>query len=152
LTALTTNKPLPNRDPSSDPDRPANRDPRGLIYVAGPLTFAAQGELANAEERAQHVQRAARIAERLRKAGWTPFLPHSHYTAWSAALGGLIFEGRSGHDEVMTQCLRWVAVCDALVRIPGYSPGSDEEARHATRLGIPVYPASEIDKLTRART
>ena len=51
----------------------------------------------------------------------------------------------------MTQCLRWVAVCDALVRIPGYSPGSDEEAGHATRLGIPVYPASEIDKLTRAR-
>ena len=143
MTALTANEPLPNR--------PAKRDPRGRIYVAGPYTFSAPGELASAEERAQHVQTAARIAERLRKAGWTPFLPHAHYGAWNDALGGLVFAGRAGHDEVMTQCLRWVDVCEAVVRIPGYSPGSDAETLHATQMGIPVYSAADLDKLTRAR-
>ena len=113
------------------------------------MTFKAPGSPASLEERAANVERAASVAERLRKAGWVPFLPHAHYSAWSEALGGMVFEGRSGHDEVMTQCLKWVSVCNVLVRLPGYSPGTDLEVSHAKRNGIPVYELEELHKLIR---
>ena len=33
----------------------------------------------------------------------------------------------------------WVESCDALLRLPGESPGADREVKHAITLGIPVF-------------
>ena len=119
------------------------------VYIAGPYTFAARGVLASYPQRKRNIQRAAEVAERFRRAGWIPFLPHSMYDGWSSVLGGSIFSGEEGHGEVMRQCLQWVERCDALVRIPGYSPVSDQEAAHAKSIGLEVYSLDEIDKLLR---
>ena len=143
----------PNKPPTKPPTNctPGHliKPDRGKIYVAGPYTFSGEGKLATYAQRDLNVQRAARIAERLRKAGWTPFLPHSLYSGWNEALCGLIFEGRAGYTEVMIQCLRWIELCDALIRLPGYSPGSDFEAAHATQRGIPVYSPADMPELVR---
>jgi len=119
------------------------------VYIAGPYSFMARGLLSTRDQKLAHIKRAAEIAEIFRRAGWVPFLPHSHYDGWNEALGGMIFAGSAGHEGVMTQCLRWVEACGALVRIPGYSPGSDAEAAHAILKGIPVIPADRIGELLR---
>jgi len=119
------------------------------VYIAGPYSFMAPGLLSTRGQKIEHIKRAAEIAEIFRCAGWVPFLPHAHYDGWNEALGGRIFGGISGHGEIMAQCLKWVEACDALVRLPGYSPGSDSEAAHAILKGIPVIPAHRIGELIR---
>ena len=35
--------------------------------------------------------------------------------------------------------LKWLEVCDAVLRLDGESNGADKEVEHAKKLGIPVY-------------
>ena len=39
--------------------------------------------------------------------------------------------------------LELVRVCDALIRLPGESPGADLEVDEAERCGVPVYQGVE---------
>lgn len=41
--------------------------------------------------------------------------------------------------EWMRVCLPWVTVADAVLRLPGYSKGADEEVELARELNIPVF-------------
>jgi len=41
--------------------------------------------------------------------------------------------------------MKWMLMCDAVLRIPGESPGADDEVDRATIEGIPVY--YDIDDL-----
>ena len=137
----------PTNNPHRDRQRLISSAPPRRIYIAGPYTFAAPGVLATPQERLENVKRAARVADLLRREGWTPFVPHAHYSAWSEAMGGGVFAGVAGHDEVMTQCLRWVEICDAILRLPGYSPGSDVEVLHARIEGLKTYELSDMPDL-----
>src|SRR5690606_39951318 len=92
------------------------------VYIAGPLS---QGD------RRQNVQNAIDAARRLIEAGMAPLTPH---------LSDAIDPTDSlGHDTWIAVDLQWVAVSDAVLRLPGRSSGADAEVRHAQHLGIPVY-------------
>lgn len=92
------------------------------VYIAGP--YSGVDILGN-------VYKAIEVGESLIKHGLVPFVPHlTHF--W-----GLV----SQHDYEfwLSYDLRWLAVCDCLLRLPGESPGADKEERFAEEHGIPVY-------------
>lgn len=41
----------------------------------------------------------------------------------------------------------WISVCDVLLRLPGESPGADDEVKHAQKLNIPVVNSVEELKI-----
>ena len=92
------------------------------VYVAGPYTHG--GRLSN-------VHRALDAADTLIDAGHAPYIPHlSHFQD---------ARRRRTYEEWLALDFAWLAVCEALIRLPGYSPGADREVEEAQRLGIPVY-------------
>ena len=95
---------------------------RTRVYVAGPLTLG--DRLANVE--------AACIAGReLIERGYAPMVPHlSHHIDPVDALG---------HATWIDVDLAWVAVSDAVLRMPGESIGADQEVAFARQRGVPVF-------------
>lgn len=92
------------------------------IYVAGPYT--AGGE-------ARNVRAAIDAGNRLAEFGMAPFIPHlSHF--WEIV-------HPHPYEFWMARCLEWVGRCDALLLIPGASPGAVREVEHARALGLPVF-------------
>jgi hypothetical protein len=103
---------------------PTARQPR--VYVAGPYT---QGDVA------ENVRAAILAADWLAQQGCVPFCPHlSHF--WHLL-------NPHPYEFWLAQDLAWLAVCDALVRLPGPSAGADGEVAEARRLGLPVFWAPE---------
>lgn len=98
------------------------------IYVAGPYS-------ANPEE---CTYKAMAAADQLLRLGFASFLPH--LTLW--------WEPRypRHYETWMAWDFAWLAQCEALLRLPGHSPGADREVVFATEHGIPVY-ASIADLL-----
>ena len=100
-----------------------------LVYVAGPLmSFGVQ---------ATNVRKGALAALALMRAGIDAFCPHF---SWFADL----FEDSPPDYE------RWISLdfnvlgrCDALLRLPGRSPGADREVAFARERGIPVFDTVE---------
>lgn len=106
------------------------------VYIAGPYT-------ADTPEQVQdNVNCAVDLANDLLDAGHIPFCPHlTHY----------LHQRR--HREYEAWCcydLVWLISCDALLRMPGPSPGADRETRFAIHLGIPCF-ASLSDFLSWAK-
>lgn len=108
------------------------------VYIAGPIS---RGDLAH------NLNQATAAFVALAKAGLSPFCPH-----WSAYSGGaMVLPSGSvyalatahgcglSHEEWMRADLPWVAVADAVLRLPGESAGADREVLHANALGIPVF-------------
>lgn len=94
------------------------------VYIAGPYTH---GDVA------MNVRGALEAADELLRRGHAPYVPHlTHF--WH-----LLFPGP--YEQWMRLDLAWLFVCDALVRLPGDSPGADRESAEASRLGIPIYPS-----------
>lgn len=99
------------------------------IYVAGPLTGS--GDLT------QNVRRACFVGSAILDAGHVPFVPHTN-VMWH------------GHyprpeEEWLQWDFQWLDACDALVRLPGASPGSDREVKRAHANGQPVYILQDLD-------
>lgn len=92
-------------------------------YIAGPLT---RGNVAVNE------YLAVQAAERLRKAGFAPFCPHL-FVEWEKIAPGATYE------EWLAIDLAWLEVSDAVLRLPGESPGADRETAFAVSRGIPVF-------------
>ncbi len=90
------------------------------IYVAGPFSSDPIGNTA----------RAIAAASELRVAGFHPFVPHTA-CQWAA--------DAAGYEAAMVECMAWLGVCDAVLRIPGESSGADREVKHALAAGIPVF-------------
>lgn len=92
------------------------------VYVAGPYTH---GDVA------VNVRSAIEIGLVIIKAGLAPYIPHlSHFMHM--------------HEPQQYECwmgvdMAWIEKCDALYRLPGYSPGADREVRHAKARQIPVF-------------
>lgn len=102
-------------------DRPGARK-RCLVYIAGPLTL-------NGTHRNVHA--ACAIWEQFRLNDVIAICPH-----WSSI-----------QDMVLPICYdSWIKYdfdliphCSAIFRMPGDSPGADQETALADRLGIPVF-------------
>jgi hypothetical protein len=92
------------------------------IYVAGPLTSG--NTLVN-------VRQALDAGETLKAWGYAPFVPHGQ-VLWELVHG-------SDYEAWMEYDLHWLAICDALLRLPGDSPGADREVKFAVAHGIPVF-------------
>jgi Domain of unknown function (DUF4406) len=92
------------------------------IYVAGPISL---GNMAD------NARVAIQAADELMKAGHSPFVPHL----------SVFWQIVSGHEyeRWLNYDFEWIRVCEALVRLPGESKGSDREVEFARFLGIPVF-------------
>lgn len=115
----------------------APTDRRARVYIAGPMS---KGSL-------QHnITQANEAFRLLAGAGLAPFCPHwsaysgevyrTHAAVWAFATA--TGNGMS-HAEWLAVDLPWVAAADAVLRLPGDSPGADQETAEARRLGIPVF-------------
>jgi len=92
------------------------------VYVAGPYTKPDPG---------LNTHQSILVATQLLDAGFAPFLPHLSLF-WHCCTPRP-YETWLQYDFV------WVAKCDAVLRIPGDSPGADREVELANSLGIPVF-------------
>ena len=95
---------------------------RKRIYLSGPMT---------GWNILENVTRAIGVYRELIEAGFAPLCPHLNYYADQA--------GAIPHAVWMEIDLPWVAAADAVLRIPGESPGSDIEQVRAELLGVPVF-------------
>ena len=92
------------------------------IFIAGPYTNG---------EPILNVKAALDVASVLLDAGHAPFVPHlCHF--WH-------FLHDRDYQVWIDYDLEWLAACDAVLRLPGESPGADGEIARAFELGIPVY-------------
>lgn len=92
------------------------------IYVAGPYS---------AGNSAHNIREAVLAADTLLGLGYVPFVPHLHHF-WD-----LIAPGE--YEQWMALDLAWLEQCNALLRLPGDSPGADREVEHARSLGMDVF-------------
>jgi hypothetical protein len=96
-----------------------------MIYIAGPL-----GTI----DPFSNVGIAIRYANKLRARGYVPHVPHL-YALWAAVCPGV------PREEWMRLDLAVLARCDLLVRLPGVSPGADQEVDFAVSHNIPIIQA-----------
>jgi len=101
------------------------------VYVAGPITKGNQFI---------NVRNALLAARRLRDAGFFVFVPHR-------SLLDEIATGETHYEVWMQEGFAWIARCDALLRLPGESSGSDREVAFARERSIPVF--FDIEELCR---
>jgi hypothetical protein len=124
---------------AAEPRRSAGRK---RVYIAGPIT---RGDLAH------NINQGTEAFVKLAKAGFAPHAPQ-----WSACSGRVWRIGSDlyatypsakpnelKHADWLSVDLEYVAISDAVLRLPGESKGADQEVAEAKRLGIPVYYAVE---------
>ena len=91
-------------------------------YIAGPYS---------GPDVCENVRNAIMTSDLLIDAGLAPFCPHlMHYQN--------IITPRS-YQEWMSQCFEWISVCNCLIRLPGDSPGADQEVDYAKQCGLRIY-------------
>jgi hypothetical protein len=93
-----------------------------VVYISGPYS---------APDPIENIRKALLVADTLLAYNCAPLVPH--LTAFWHLLSPKSYEEwlEIDHDHV--------AVCDALYRFPGESPGADREMEYARKLGIPVF-------------
>ena len=91
-----------------------------LIYLAGPIS----------SDPLRHTHQAIKLAAELAKMGWLIHVPHVSVLAEMVA--PLPYESWMQLDFAV------IRRCDALIRLPGESPGADRELELARELGLPV--------------
>lgn len=109
-----------------------------IIYISGPLT---KGETANMQEILFNLGAAQEAAYQIIKMKACPFLPHLswHLSEWI----------KSYHHEAipyrawMELCVKMVNVCDAVLVLPGESPGRDTEESYAAHVKKPIFYSLE---------
>ena len=92
------------------------------IYIAGPITVG---------DTTANIHNAIRACSQLIDAGFAPFCPH----LWSFVH---LLEPRE-YEDWLALDLIWLEQCEAVLRLPGESPGADRETARADELGLPVF-------------
>ena len=112
------------------PDKEINSVVESMIkvYIAGPYS---KGDVA------VNVRNAFEAANKLADLGFAPFVPH--YTHFWHMMFPRPYDFWLKLDKQFLPC------CDALLRLPGESHGSDTEVEFAKNLNIPVF--FDIDSL-----
>lgn len=101
------------------------------IFISGPYS----------SDPAVNVPLAIDAMHALMDAGFAPMCPHLTHFAH--------LQRERPYREWMALDAAWLRVSEAVVRLPGMSPGADEECALARSLGIPVFgSAEEITLLT----
>ncbi len=103
------------------------RPPR--IYVAGRISDG--NTIRNRGIRHTNMLKAIDVAEKIAEWGGCPFVPHLS-ESWD-----LVYP--RDYEWWLAYDFQYIAVCDALYRMPEKSAGADREAREAHRLGHPIY-------------
>ncbi len=98
------------------------------VYVAGPYG-------SDDNQIPVNVRAAIDAAEHLLRLGFNPFVPHL-YHHWNAV-------HPHDYETWMSLDLEWLQTCNAVLRIPGDSPGADIETKWAETLDIPVFHSME---------
>lgn len=101
---------------------------RKRIYISGPISL---GDLRH------NIDQAVGAFVELARAGFAPFCPA--LTAYLEGPKPTAAPCGIAHDEWMEIDLPWVAVADAVLRLPGKSEGADREVAFAQECGIPAY-------------
>lgn len=94
-----------------------------LIYVAGPLSKPCP--IAN-------LRNALRVADTIRDMGAVPYVPHRNLVTCQ------LLHPRS-YEFWLAECKVMVERCDALFRMAGESPGTDQEEQWAKDAEKPVF-------------
>ena len=92
-----------------------------LIYIAAP--YSSNPEM--------NVTKALEAADILFERGYIPVIPHL-YHQWHNI-------SPKSYDKWMEMGSAMLERCDGVLRLPGESPGADEEVRMAQELDKPVY-------------
>ncbi len=92
------------------------------VYIASPYSNG---------DKIRNIVNAINAAEALSLKGHTPFVPHlSHY--WDVL-------NPHPYELWIKYTMKWLKVCDAVLRLPGDSPGADKEVQWAIDNELPVY-------------
>jgi hypothetical protein len=93
-----------------------------LVYIAGPYTGG---------DPRINVIKAIDAAEKVAEAGYVPYVPHLNH----------LWDSIHPHDYEfwMEQGAEFLDRCDAVLRLPGESPGADREVVMAIEAGMHVY-------------
>jgi len=88
------------------------------VFISGPYSGDVEGNVAN------HVQKVDELLDE----GFAPYtLLLFHYA------------NKRPYEDWLILAMEWLRACDALLRLPGESPGADNEVARAKELGIPVF-------------
>jgi len=111
------------------------------IYVAGPLSPQGINDFDLAIDYLTNVRNMIRIGINVLLAGFTPFIP-----ALDIIMLLSLRENEKISESMIRQySLNWLAVCDAVLLIPGwrYSIGTEKEMEYAKHLNIPIFESLE---------
>jgi len=99
------------------------------VYIAGPYTG---GDVA------VNVRRAMEAGDAVEATGYVAHIPHlCHFRH---------LHREQPYSHWMKLDLAWLEKCDVLVRLPGESPGADNEVAYADKRGIPVLRITESER------
>lgn len=104
------------------PDIPITVKRKPRVYIAAPYS---NGYLLD------NLRNAFAAGEEIIRSGGNPYVPHQ------SALHDLLFTHPP--DFWYNFDLVWLEVCDALFRVRGYSPGSDNEEKFCIEHDIPIF-------------
>ena len=131
----TTDAPKPDESPLQEPPKLCHCEPtdddimhpmKTFVYVAGPYTKP---------DPDTNIRIAVLAADELRRMGFIPFVPHlTHY--WHLVTP-------DDYEAWLAYDFQWITRCDALLRLPGDSPGADREIGFATAHEIPVFYSTD---------
>lgn len=117
---------------------------RKRVFISGPIS---RGDLCD------NINQATAAFVALAKAGFAPLCPHwsvySKPAEWTTFRTRVVCVATAGGNDEMARAdwmavdLPWVAVADAVLRLPGESAGADAEAAHATANSVPVFESIE---------
>lgn len=101
-----------------------------LVYIACPYSNDPEA----------NVQEALRVASQIRDNGWAvPFVPVlTHF--WEKAYP-------APYETWMEMDFEYLRRCDAVLRLPGVSPGADREVAFAEKLGL--FVSYDLDEIRR---
>ncbi|WEX87745.1 DUF4406 domain-containing protein [Sinorhizobium garamanticum] len=107
-----------------------------LILIAGPYRSGTGDDPA---KMAENLRRLGQPSYALFKAGHVPMIGEwVALPVWHAAGGSRV--GDDLYEEIFHPVAgRLLALCDAVLRLPGESKGADNDVRIARERGIPVY-------------
>ncbi|WFU48393.1 DUF4406 domain-containing protein [Sinorhizobium terangae] len=107
-----------------------------LILIAGPYRSGTGDDPA---KMAENLERLEEPSYALFKAGHVPMIGEwVALPVWHAAGGSRV--GDDLYEEIFHPVAhRLLALCDAVLRLPGESKGADNDVRIARERGIPVY-------------
>lgn len=107
-----------------------------LILIAGPYRSGTGDDPA---KMAANLRRLEQASWPLFKAGHVPMIGEwVALPVWQSAGGKTL--GDELYDQIFYPTAeRLLAICDAVLRLPGESNGADNDVRIATERGLPVY-------------